>query len=143
MATAWPGFRLLSNAGCAALWEGSLTPLHKEYVIQILYSFVSFPFANIKKCCPNIEIINPLLQRREEEPDKAIPHIFGNTAMPERPILCLYERYEWTSSNPISDCIPWTSEWLACYEGWRATGEWKGGGHGTERNNRQRRKRRI
>ena len=24
--------------------------------------------------------------------------------------------------------VPWTIDWLACYEGWLATGEWTGGG---------------
>ena len=24
--------------------------------------------------------------------------------------------------------IPWAIDWLACYEGWLATGEWAGGG---------------
>jgi len=36
----------------------------------------------------------------------------------------------------IADTIvPWTVEWLAAYEGWRATGTWYAGGHGTEREN--------
>lgn len=134
----WPQFRLLSRAPCSALWEGQLAPLNKGYTIQVLYSQVSFPFAGIEKHVPNIEVLTPLLQRREEEPDKSIPHIFSNYVQPERPYLCLYQHGEWTPYNPISDCIPWIIEWLACYEGWLATGDWKGGGHGTERNRHER-----
>ena len=28
--------------------------------------------------------------------------------------------------------VPWTIDWLACYEGWLATGEWAGGGIHTD-----------
>ena len=138
MGSTWPDFRLVAKSGCTALWEGSLTPLNREYFIQILYSLVSFPFAYIKKYSPNIEVISPLLQRRSDNPNESIPHIFSNKMRPERPILCLNEYNEWTEQDPVSICIPWTSEWLACYEGWRATGEWKGGGHGTERQQHRR-----
>ncbi len=142
MAEEWPDFTLLSNGGCALLWEGRLRPLNKEYVVQLLYSVVSFPFAGIHKYKPKIEVVNPLLQRRAEEPDTEIPHIFDNEVWPERPKLCLYDDGEWTSNDPISHCVPWTAEWLACYEGWCATGVWQGGGHGTERQRRRQRRHR-
>ena len=137
----WPQFRLVSRSPCTALWEGPLAPLNKGYTIQVLYSQVEFPCAGILKHVPNIEVVNPLLQRREEEPNTPIPHIYSNDVLPERPYLCLYQRGEWTPYQPISDCVPWTTEWLACYEGWLATGDWRGGGHGTERNRHERRRR--
>jgi hypothetical protein len=45
--------------------------------------------------------------------------------------LCLFdaEANEWTPFHMIAETtIPWTLDWLACYEGWRATGAWTGGG---------------
>jgi len=52
-------------------------------------------------------------------------------SLPERPILCLYDpaTNEWSPDKAIAKTIiPWTIDWLACYEGWLATGEWTGGG---------------
>ena len=48
------------------------------------------------------------------------------------PFLCLYDpdAGEWHPGMSIArTIIPWTIDWLACYEGWLATGEWTGGGH--------------
>jgi hypothetical protein len=40
-----------------------------------------------------------------------------------------WEMYEWTVGMSIANTIvPWTSEWLAHYEIWLATGDWQGGG---------------
>ena len=45
--------------------------------------------------------------------------------------LCLFDpdREQWCASDLIADTtVPWTVDWLACYEGWLATGRWHGGG---------------
>jgi hypothetical protein len=47
------------------------------------------------------------------------------------PVLCLFDpsACEWTPCDLLAETtVPWTIDWLACYEGWRATGEWTGGG---------------
>jgi hypothetical protein len=44
--------------------------------------------------------------------------------------LCLCYPEEWQPTMLIARTIlPWTVEWLAHYEIWRATGHWTGGGH--------------
>jgi hypothetical protein len=48
--------------------------------------------------------------------------------------LCLFdpEAEEWSHDDLIAfTTIPWAADWLACYEGWLASGRWYGGGrHG-------------
>ena len=80
---------------------------------------------------PKVTVIQPRLHRREEEPDRPIPHHYVNKDDPELPLLCLFDpdAAEWDPSMSIATTIvPWTIDWLACYEGWLATGEWTGGG---------------
>lgn len=72
---------------------------------------------------PEVRVINPRLERGKQDED--IPHMYCQ----ER--LCLYlpSGDEWKPSQPIAlTIVPWTSLWLAFYEGWLATGEWQGGG---------------
>lgn len=80
---------------------------------------------------PWVTVLTPTLQRRAAAPDERIPHIYKNESQSDLPFLCLYDpaRQEW--SNDLLVCetiIPWSIEWLACYEVWHATGEWVGGG---------------
>lgn len=55
-----------------------------------------------------------------------------------RPYLQLTPLYdpakdEWDHSMLISETIvPWTLDWLACYELWLMTGRWTGGGRHPE-----------
>ena len=80
------------------------------------------------------EVIEPLLGRRSSRPEQPIPHVWFNPVMSSRPRLCLNTEWEWTTAMYIADTIvPWTIEWLAAYEGWRATGTWYAGGHNSER----------
>jgi hypothetical protein len=61
--------------------------------------------------------------RDEENPDRRIPHRYGDGS------ICLYYGTEWTADKPIAQTlVPWLLEWLFFYEGWLATGEWLGGG---------------
>ena len=71
------------------------------------------------------------LRRRAEDPQALIPHVYSNLENPKRPLLCLYdpEMNEWHAGCVVaSTIVPWTIDWLACYEGWLATGRWAGGG---------------
>ena len=80
---------------------------------------------------PQVQVLSPVLEKRPEDPEEPIPHHYFNLGNPSHPILCLYDprKKEWAPSDYIAETIlPWTINWLACYEGWRATGEWRGGG---------------
>ena len=64
-------------------------------------------------------------------PGRANPaSLLESNSVPEQPVLCLYDplKREWRPVDAISDTIvPWTIDWLACYEVWLATGRWTGG----------------
>ena len=80
---------------------------------------------------PMVTVLDPLLHEREEKPDDPIPHLYRNQDQPHFPLLCLYDpaAHEWHPGRAVAwTIIPWTIDWLACYEGWLATGEWTGGG---------------
>jgi hypothetical protein len=132
---AYPRFTLLDSTPWMLLWRGHLMPYCQAYEVQLLYCALSFPFANISANVVHVEVIDPVVTRRISQPTVAIPHIYPNAIMPTRPRLCLHRHDEWSPTMSIADTIvPWTVEWLAAYEGWRATGEWRAGGHNTERN---------
>ena len=86
---------------------------------------------------PDVEVIvvNPLLRLRARNQGDPIPHHYLNRVDPHRPILCLYDpdAEEWCATDLVAETIiPWTVDWLACYEGWLATGRWAGGGRHPE-----------
>lgn len=129
----WPTFKVLRRTRWWALWEGALRPLSQTYTVQVLLQ----RDRNRKKAAPAriplVVVIDPLLRRRFKEPSDPIPHHYPNPEHPELPFLCLYDpkapKREWHPRLAVSRTIvPWTIDWLACYEGWLATGEWTGGG---------------
>ncbi len=127
-------FKVLRRTRWHALWEGSLRPLSQPYTVQVLLQRDQ----NRKKAdlprIPLVTVIDPLLRRRSADTRASIPHHYPNPNHPELPILCLYDpaAKEWHPRLAVARTIvPWTINWLACYEGWLATGEWTGGGrHG-------------
>ena len=132
MRRAWPDFRVLGATDWYVNWEGTLRPLAMRYTVRVSMCFDK-PLSNavIVGYPPRITVVDPLLRRRPEQPEKPIPHIYPNRLCPERPILCLYlpGSGEWRFRDSVADTtIPWAIDWLACYEGWLATGEWAGGG---------------
>lgn len=142
----YPGFAVLHSTPWIVLWRGDLTPYVRRYDVQLLYCAISFAPANIQANTVHVEVVKPELSRRPGKPEVPIPHTWRNPVTPTRPRLCLCTPGEWTPAMSIADTImPWTIEWLAAYEGWRATGIWYAGGHGTERENLQgpRRSRRL
>jgi hypothetical protein len=134
MSLTYPGFAVLSSEPWIVLWRGKLTPYACTYDVQLLYCAISLPLAHIEANTVHVEVVTPLLRRRDAKPSTPIPHVWTNRVMPERPRLCLHKPGEWTPAMYIADTVvPWTIEWLAAYEGWRATGKWYAGGHNTER----------
>ena len=134
MRKSWPTFKVLQRTRWHVLWEGPLRPLCQNYTVQVLLEREkNFKNSDMPRI-PQVTVLDPLLRRRSEDPDAPIPHHYPNRNRPELPILCLYDPAapEWDASRSVArTIIPWTIDWLACYEGWLATGEWTGGGrHG-------------
>jgi len=89
----------------------------------------------ILPCNPRVTVEAPLLRGRPESPGEPIPHHYPNRLCSEQPVLCLHDplKFEWLPVYAIADTIvPWTIEWLACYEVWLALGTWTGGGRHPE-----------
>jgi len=125
MLACWPNFTSGWSAG-AAVWAGELrpTPLSSAYLIRIKYSLGSQP---------ETRVVSPAL--RYASGCESIPHTYADGS------LCLYmpSYGEWTPRRFIADTIvPWASLWLAHYEFWLATGEWRGGGEHPGRRPRSR-----
>ena len=130
MLRTWPGFRVLHNTSRLVHWLGELRPLCQVYSVEICHR-IRRRHGGLVSATPQVTVVQPLLRHREEEPHKPIPHHFANKESPELPFLCLFDpdTTEWNPSMPIATTIvPWTIDWLACYEGWLATGVWTGGG---------------
>ena len=132
MRRGWPKFRVLGATGWYVNWEGSLQPLGMRYTVRVSMC-LGKPLSNaiIVGYAPRVTVVDPLLRRQVEEPGVPIPHIYPNKFHSDRPILCVYlpGSGEWDFRNAVADTtIPWAIDWLACYEGWAATGEWTGGG---------------
>ena len=126
----WSGFRVLRSTSRLVHWRGELRPLCQVYSVEIRHR-IERRLGGSASAGPQVMVVQPLLRRREEEPHKPIPHHYANKESPEFPFLCLFDpdAAEWDPSKPIARTIvPWAIDWLACYEGWLATGVWKGGG---------------
>lgn len=126
--------KMLRRTRWEVLWEGPLRPLRQTYTIQVLLGREKNHNKSDRPQTPQVTVIDPLLRRRSEDQSDPIPHHYPNRSNHKLPILCLYDPAdrEWHSGLAVArTIIPWTIDWLACYEGWLATGEWTGGGrHG-------------
>jgi hypothetical protein len=136
MRSAWPSFKKVRvRAGRSVRWIGTLRPALMTYEIEITYQ-VPLIIERIDplRQQPRVRVVAPPLKPRKHDPQGALPHVYWDD--PERPALCLFdhEDRQWSPFDLLADTtVPWTIDWLACYEGWRATGEWTGGGrHLTE-----------
>ena len=129
MRAKWPEFRVKHRDRRQAVWEGKLRPFHKAYTVSVIVRF-----APHDPGAPNplVMVLNPRLRSRKETPDEAIPHVYDNPCNPLLPFLCLFhpptDRFDPRRHSAADTVIPWTIDWLACYEGWLATGRWFGGG---------------
>ena len=116
-----------------ASWSGPMRPLRKTYTVSINFAArwmlgdieIAFPYTTV------VRLIEPIMQMRHPETGARVPHVYWNPSEPTRSRLCLYDPVagDWSRSDFIAETIvPWACDWLICYEGWVATGEWTGGG---------------
>lgn len=104
------------------VWRGSLHPRFNEYLVEIEYSM------DMVVEGPRVRVKSPELIRQPGNPEGSLPHVYQRDT---DPFLCLFDprKVEWTGWMPVADTtVPWTINWLTCYEDWLLTGEWHGGG---------------
>lgn len=130
MSKEWPQFQTLQRTRREVVWIGRIRPLCQTY--QITLAYYREPDRRLAEMSQSwVVVTDPLLRRQRENSAEPIPHHYPNVHCPWLPFLCLYDSdaREWHSGLFIaSTVVPWTIDWLACYEGWLATGEWTGGG---------------
>lgn len=127
MKSKWPKFRLSSRLKSSGIlvWTGELSPQYEVYKVEITVDFNSALFA--KK--PEIRVISPKLKQIPDNPEGKLPHVYWRKNGDF--VLCLYDpaASEWHNQMLVADTlVPWTIDWLTCYEDWLLTGAWHGGG---------------
>jgi hypothetical protein len=126
----WPSFRMHRIDDRSATWSGPMRPLMARYEIEVLYRvpLIVERFALLRQQ-PRVRVVSPELRRRNGDPEGKLPHVYWDAR--DNPSLCLFdfETSQWTPFDLIAETtLRWSVDWLVCYEGWRATGEWTGGG---------------
>lgn len=126
----WPSFKTVHRDRSSVVWEGTLQPLCKIYTVRV---GLQRPGVRAESCIPSVVVVAPSLRHRPDAPEEPIPHIYDNQdpRLRESPLLCLYHppTAEWHGGKAVATTIiPWSIDWLVCYEGWLATGQWTGGG---------------
>jgi hypothetical protein len=109
----YPSWRC-TIAAAQLVCTGELQPLPiaDTYQVRIVYKLGD---------SPDITVVDPPLRRRDD--GAPIPHLY------EHDRLCLYlpgSKEWWPDKYLAITIIPWTTEWLAYYEAWHATGVWLG-----------------
>lgn len=133
MGRSFPDFALRFHGGWHVIWEGSLRPLAQTYRMQVSYlNKRRLGSIELRPWFPQVWLIHPRLEKRSDAPDEPIPHLYAPAAGDfTHSSLCLFdpEKNEWSSDMAVAETtVPWAIDWLVSYEGWHATGEWRGGG---------------
>lgn len=127
----WPGFEVTHRGIASVRWQGRIVGIQQPYEITIYYALpiVGVP---LRLQFPIVRVIEPRLVPNPFAMEEApLPHVYFDTDDLPNSALCLFdpEKKEWTDDDFIAlTTVKWTADWLACYEGWRATDRWRGGG---------------
>lgn len=131
MALHWPDFSVSERSTDVISWTGHLRGIDREYLIKIWHRDFVFGM-DPKWQFPRVQVLYPYLQpnpRATEE--RPLPHVYFHPNDLTLSPLCLFdpEQNEWSHADYIAlTTVKWSADWLACYEGWLATGRWYGGG---------------
>ena len=128
----WPGFETAGETRDEVTWIGSLAGIEREYRLLVEYGLpvAGKPLSMFRRF-PVVRIMSPSLKPRLGTSDSPLPHVYFDDGDITLSPLCLFDPREnqWSADKLIAlTTIPWAADWLACYEGWLATGEWFGGG---------------
>lgn len=128
MKTTWPRFRLIERKGQFAAWVGDVRPLMQSYRIGIRYTAPAVvQMLDRRRMQPMVAVLSPQLRPRPGDPEGQLPHVYYVGDGPLDVVLCLLDpdSDEWSPFMPLAETtVPWAIDWLASYEGWRATGKW-------------------
>jgi len=135
MRAVWPSFQVAARDSQTVAWQGSVRPLLQTYLVGILYRAPT-PIERLDAAWlqPRVSILSPALRPRPGDPEGQLPHVYYGPA--GEVTLCLLdsEAKDWSPMDLVAETtVPWTIEWLAAYEGWRATGTWTASGRHVER----------
>lgn len=134
MAAIWPQMTLMARDGQGAAWEGQVRPLLQTYRVRIVYR-APLPVEHIdaRHLQPRVSILAPALRARLGDPEGRLPHVYYGPG--GEVTLCLLDpdAGEWSPADLLAETtVPWSIDWLAAYEGWRATGKWTASGKHVE-----------
>jgi hypothetical protein len=121
MKAIWPRFKAhnLDRAKQAVRWTGTIVPQFTRYQLEIRFVIDKYP---------EVRVLTPALIRLPGNVEGQLPHVYPPT---DDPTLCLFdpEAGQWDWSMAVAETtLPWTCDWIACYEFWLITGVWRGGG---------------
>lgn len=138
----WPQFDLADETADSALWFGGLVGIERPYRVAVEYGLPVEGARERWRSFPLVRVLSPRLEPRFDAAEEApLPHVYFDEQDITLSPLCLFdpEADEWSHDDLIAyTTIPWAADWLACYEGWQATGRWYGGGrHGKTPEERQ------
>ncbi len=130
----YPDFRV-ESCDWAAIWTGQLRPIRRPYTVRLSYvrRFWIKGLGVEHGYTPIVRLLKPALLVRHPLTGGRPEHLYWDFERLQKSHLCLYDPVakpaQWIPEHFIADSIvPWTVEWLACYEIWLATGKWEGGG---------------
>lgn len=103
------------------------SPIAETYAVRFRYELI-----NKNRCALRVTLYGNNIKGLT---DSDFPHHFAIRAEKREVDLCLYRYAEFNCRKYLAETvIPWTMEWLSCYEGWLITGKWYGGGeHGCKK----------
>jgi hypothetical protein len=132
----WPAFEIAEQTPDKAIWFGLLVGIERPYRVMLEYGLpTENAFGVHYRNFPLVRVLSPRLVPRLDASDEVpLPHVYFDEQDITLSPLCLFdpEAGEWSHEDLIAHTtIPWSADWLACYEGWQASGRWYGGGrHG-------------
>lgn len=134
MSRLWPAFTVVAREGSAALWEGPVRPMLQTYRVTIAYRApLMVERFSVRVVQPKVRILSPALRQRKGDTEGLLPHVYYD---PDGEVsLCMLDpdSEEWSPAELLAETtVPWITDWLAAYEGWRATGVWTGTGRHVE-----------
>lgn len=134
MASLWPEFQVVARQGSSASWRGPLRPLLQTFLVEIYYRTpLLVERLDARVLQPQVSVLSPPLRRRPGDPEGSLPHVYYG---PKNAVtLCMLDpdADDWSPTDSLArTTVPWIIEWLAAYEGWRATGQWTASGRHIE-----------
>jgi len=129
----WPQFRVVDRKNDYVAWIGPLVGIERPYKLVVEYGLpVPGEVGEMFRRFPAVRVLSPALVPNFDAAEEApLPHVYFDEHDLQHSPLCLFDpaNNEWSPNDFIArTTIPWAADWLACYEGWQATGRWFGGG---------------